>query len=44
MLGRSKMKIVRTIAGHIGLLMRFIVVRLRTKTPPKAPSKAPATT
>jgi polysaccharide deacetylase family protein (PEP-CTERM system associated) len=44
MLGRSKMKIVRTIAGHIGLLMRFIVVRIRTKTPPKAPSKAPATT
>jgi polysaccharide deacetylase family protein (PEP-CTERM system associated) len=45
MLGRSKMKIMRTIAGHIGLLMRFVVVRMRTKTPAKtAPTKTPATT
>jgi glycosyltransferase involved in cell wall biosynthesis len=42
MLGRSKMKIVRTIAGHIGLLMRFVVVRLRTKALPKAPPKTPS--
>jgi polysaccharide deacetylase family protein (PEP-CTERM system associated) len=31
MLGRSKMKILRTIAGHIGLLARFAVMRLRHK-------------
>jgi polysaccharide deacetylase family protein (PEP-CTERM system associated) len=30
MLGRSKMKIVRTIAGHIGLLARFVVMRMRS--------------
>jgi hypothetical protein len=29
MIGRSKMKIVRTIAGHIGLLARFAVMRMR---------------
>jgi polysaccharide deacetylase family protein (PEP-CTERM system associated) len=29
MIGRSKMKIVRTIAGHIGLLARFVVMRVR---------------
>jgi polysaccharide deacetylase family protein (PEP-CTERM system associated) len=31
MLGRSKMKIVRTIAGHIGLLARFAYVRTRNR-------------
>jgi hypothetical protein len=31
MLGRSKMKILRTIAGHIGLLARFAAMRMRSK-------------
>jgi polysaccharide deacetylase family protein (PEP-CTERM system associated) len=30
MLGRSKMKILRTIAGHIGLLARFALMRMRS--------------
>jgi glycosyltransferase involved in cell wall biosynthesis len=38
MLGRSKMKIVRTIAGHIGLLSRFVLLRLSSPTVhPEAP-------
>jgi polysaccharide deacetylase family protein (PEP-CTERM system associated) len=32
MIGRSKMKIVRTIAGHIGLLARFALARMSHKT------------
>ena len=31
MLGRSKMKIVRTIFGHLRLLARFGLLRLRRK-------------
>jgi dolichol-phosphate mannosyltransferase len=29
MLGRSKMKVLRTITGHLGLLMQFVRLRLR---------------
>jgi polysaccharide deacetylase family protein (PEP-CTERM system associated) len=34
MLGRSKMKVLRTIAGHLGLLTQFLLLRLRGGVPP----------
>lgn len=48
-LGRSKMKILRTIVGHLGLLLRLLAARLRRDTPPleraairtAAPSEGP---
>ncbi len=33
-LGQSKMKILRTILGHLGLLLRLLAARLRRGTPP----------
>jgi hypothetical protein len=33
MLGRSKMKIVRTIAGHLGLLAQLVELRMRASRP-----------
>jgi len=35
MLGRSKMKIAPTIAGHLGLLAQFVALRLRPVRPPQ---------
>ncbi len=41
MLGRSKMKILHTILGHLGLLARLAVARLRHTVPPLVRSGAP---
>ena len=40
LLGRSKMKTLRTIMGHLVLLARLAIVRLNTKVPPR-PSEPP---
>ncbi len=40
LLGRSKMKTLRTIMGHLVLLARLAIVRLKTKVPPR-PSEPP---
>jgi polysaccharide deacetylase family protein (PEP-CTERM system associated) len=39
--GESKMKIVRTIFSHLGLLWELVVLRLRGKGPPPVPAAAP---
>jgi glycosyltransferase involved in cell wall biosynthesis len=43
-LGQSKMKILRTIAGHLGLLLRLLATRLRGTTPrlERAPARTTA--
>ncbi|MGA2382686.1 MAG: glycosyltransferase [Gemmatimonadales bacterium] len=44
MLGRSKMKVVRTIAGHLGLLASLVRLRLTGGVAPRRPSATPPVT
>jgi polysaccharide deacetylase family protein (PEP-CTERM system associated) len=41
-LGRSKMKVLRTIAGHLRLLGRFLLMRVRGRTAPVPSAASPA--
>jgi polysaccharide deacetylase family protein (PEP-CTERM system associated) len=40
--GESKMKIIRTILSHLGLLRELLVLRLRGGGPPKGPTEEPS--